>query len=510
MVNLDGRHLSINDVAKVAYEYEKVSVSEKVYQKLAKVRKVLENYVENQIPIYGVTTSFGEMVLHLIPSKYERLLQENLIRSHACQVGDEYSVSEVRAIMLARANCLAYGNSGVKPETLKLLVSFLNLGIHPVVRELGTVGASGDLGPLSQIALALIGEGYVRISGYSKIIEASEALKMFGLKPLKLGYKEGLALINGTSASTGVACLNIYHAKKLLANAIKIASISLEALNASTKAFDVKGQKGHHGQIFVASKISRILSSSKLVRPQSLIMNKLKSVYSNEKVIDVSEYIQDAYSLRCIPQVMGPVVDTLQWASAIVTQELNSPNDNPLFFEDGDVFHGGNYHGQYIANAMDYLAIALTQLGNLSERRLNRLIDKNLNKGLPEFLTPKEVGLNLGFEGLQYVAVEACAENRVLSTPASIQNIPSNEENQDIVPMADWASRKCRKIIQNLAIILACEAIAACQAVEFRGVDKMSKTTRAFYKQIRKLVPKLEDDRPLGEDIARVAHYILS
>lgn len=506
-----GKRLTVEDVYNVATKFVKIEVSDNIYRKLDRIREVIKKYVDENKPIYGVTTSFGEMVLHLIPKSYETRLQENLIRSHACNVGKNYSIEEIRAMMLARAKCLSLGYSGVKKETLKLLIDFLNLGITPVVPEIGTVGASGDLGPLSHIALALIGEGEVFIfeNGELKTISAKEALEMFNLKPLKLSYKEGLALINGTSAATGLAALNIVKAKALIHNALLITAISLEALRASIKAFEEKGQKEHQGQKFVARNLFNLLKLSKLVRQQSLIMSKLKKKYSDKEIVDVSEYIQDAYSLRCTPQVLGPVFDTLKFAEDIVTAELNSPNDNPLFFEDGDVFHGGNYHGQYVAFAMDYLSIALTQAGNLSERRLNRLLDKNRNKGLPEFLTPKKTGLNLGFEGMQYVAVEACAENRVLCNPASIQSIPSNEENQDIVPMADLAARKCRQIIDNLSIILACEAIAACQAVEFRNVDKMSPSTRIFYKKIREISPRLKEDRPLSKDITDVAKFLL-
>ena len=514
MVLVDGRSLTIEDVVLVARKEEHVELAPEALETAARIRRVVERLGEEQVPVYGITTGFGEMCYKLVPKEFERELQENLVRSHAAGYGQPLPRECVRAMMLARLNCLARGYSGVRPEVLEFLAEMLNRGVHPVVPEYGSLGASGDLAPLCHMAAVMMGEWKAEYRG--RIMDGREALEAAGLRPLELRYKEGLALVNGTSASTGIACLNVFDAGKLVKHALIASAMSLAALRASIKPFDLRGHeaKPHRGQVDVAKFMYEMLKGCDLVRRHEDITARLKGEYRPGSVVDGSEYLQNAYSLRVIPQVVGAALDTLRFVRRVVETELNSSNDNPLVFEDGDTFHGANFHGQYVANAMDYLAIAVAQVALLSERRLARLLNRFYNAGLPEFLVDPKLpaGLYAGFEGGQYVATALAAEIRRLCTPASIQSIPSNADNQDFVSMSMNAALNTRRIIEFANVVVAVEFLAAAQALDLReepGI-RLGKPLSRAYHRIRNSIPHLAEDRIFAEDLTRMLSLMRS
>ena len=514
MILVDGYSLTVEDVVLVARKGEEVEIAPEALEKVARIRRVVEALAEEQVPVYGITTGFGEMCYKLVPKEFETPLQENLVRSHAAGYGQPLPREYVRAMMLARLNCLVRGHSGVRPEVISLLKEMLNRGVHPVIPEYGSLGASGDLAPLSHMAAVMIGEWYAEHGG--RIMEGSRALEAAGLKPLRLKYKEGLALVNGTSASTGMACINVFEAIRLLKHALIATAMSLAALRASIKPFDIRGHlaKPHRGQIDVARFLYEMLKDCDLVRRHEVITDKLKREYRPGQVVDGSEYLQNAYSLRVIPQVLGSVLDTIRFVKNIVTTELNSSNDNPLVFEDGDTFHGANFHGQYVATAMDFLSISMAQLALLSERRLARLVNRYYNAGLPEFLVDPKLpaGLYAGFEGGQYIATALAAEIRRLCNPASVQSISSNADNQDFVSMSMNASLNARKIIEFSNVVVAVEFLAAAQALDLRERPeiRLGKPISRAYHRIRNSIPHLEEDRLFAEDLEKMLSLMRS
>jgi len=514
LIVVDGYNLSITDVVLVARRGDEVAIAGEALERVEKARRVVERLGEEQVPVYGVTTGFGEMCYKLVPKEFESLLQENLIKSHAAGYGQPLPRECVRAMMLARLNCLVRGHSGVRREVVELLKEMLNRRVHPVVPEYGSLGASGDLAPLCHMAAVMIGEWKAEHKGH--IMGGADALRSVGLEPLKLKYKEGLALVNGTSASTGIACLAVFDAARLLEHAIIATALSLAALRASIKPFDVRGHeaKPHRGQIEVARTLYEMLKGCDLVRRHEAITAKLKHEYRPSQVVDASEPIQNAYSLRVIPQVLGCVLDTLRFVRGVVETELNSSNDNPLVFEDGDTFHGANFHGQYVATAMDFLTIAVTQLALLSERRLARLINKFYNAGLPEFLVDPKLpaGLYAGFEGGQYIATALAAELRRLCNPASVQSIPTNADNQDFVSMSMNAALNARRAVELANVVVAVEFLAAVQALDIReepGI-RLGKPISRAYHRIREAIPHLAEDRIFAEDVAKMLSLMRS
>jgi len=514
LVLVDGRSLTVEDVVLVARKGEPVELSPEALEAVARTRAVVERLAEEQIPVYGITTGFGEMCYKLVPKEFERELQENLVKSHAAGYGRPLPRECVRAMMLARLNCLVRGHSGVRPELVELLAEMLNRGVHPVVPEYGSLGASGDLAPLCHMAAVMMGEWKAEYRG--RIMDGREALEAAGLRPAELRYKEGLALVNGTSASTGIACLVIFDALKLVKHALIASALSLAALRASIKPFDPRGHlaKPHRGQVDVARFMYDMLKGCDLVRRHEAITSRLREEYAPGRVVDGSEYLQNAYSLRVIPQVLGSTLDTLRFVRSVVETELNSSNDNPLVFEDGDAFHGANFHGQYVANAMDYLAIAIAQVALLSERRLARLINRFYNAGLPEFLVDPELpaGLYAGFEGGQYIATALAAEIRRLCTPASIQSIPSNADNQDFVSMSMNAALNAKRIVEFANVVVAVEFLAAAQALDLRekpGI-RLGKPISRAYHRIRNSIPHLAEDRIFASDVEKMLSLMRS
>jgi histidine ammonia-lyase len=506
-VDIDGETLGLPGLRRVAEDHAPVALSPRVLERAASSREQFEETVRQNIPVYGVTTGYGEMIYMLVDTAKETELQTNLVRSHSAGVGPLLSEPEARAVVTARLNALAKGHSAVRPVVLDRLALYLNEGITPAVPEIGSLGASGDLAPLAHVAGTLIGEGYLLRDGVKT--PTGPVLRSLGIEPLRLHFKEGLALINGTSAMTGVGALVAEYALAQARHAEIAAALVIEVLQGSMSPFQPEGHEArpHAGQIASAANMRALMNGSKLTIEHADLRRQVadSKKNGNGNVFRTDVFLQKAYSLRCVPQVIGAVRDTLGHARLKLEIELNSANDNPLFFTDREIFHGANFHGQPIAFVMDFMTIALTQLGVLSERRSNRLLSKHLNYGLPEFLIKGEPGLHSGFAGAQYPATALVAENRTIG-PASIHSVPSNGDNQDVVSMGFIAARNARRVLRNNNIILALELLAAAQAVDVSGrLDGLSPGSRVTYDTIRSLVPTLEDDRYMADDLQLVA-----
>lgn len=513
-VLLDGEHLTVSDIAAVARNSRKVALAPGRRQALAASRAVLDAWVQEEKIVYGITTGFGPFVSTLIPAKYQTPLQENLIRSHAANVGPIFPPEETRAAMLLRLNVFAKGYSAIREETVDLLCAMLNAGVHPQIPQWGSVGASGDLNPSAHIALALMGEGMVEYQG--QVVSASHALSNAGLNPITFLAKEGLALINGTTVMTGVGSLQVADAWNLVATAEILSALAIEALGGSSEPFFAPGHevKPHPGQITVAAHLRHLLEGSMCVWTQDrleAIREELRQKLRGAgDVVDSGISIQNVYSLRAVPQILGAVRDALTYVTERITTEANSSNDNPLFFPELQrSYQGANFHGQTVALPMDVLAIALTEIGVLSERQLNKLLDPVRNAGLSPFLARGKSGLRCGLEGAQYVATSLVAECRTLCNPASIQSIPSNGENQDVVSMGLVAARKARDIKERIEYILAVECLALCEALEERDRLQVSPAGQAVYACVRERVGAYDTDRemrPLLETVRSQIH----
>jgi len=502
MVNIDGKKLTIEDVVAVARHEETVTVPQEVKKKVVRCRQILEDLVKKKKIVYGVTTGFGALGSLIIRQEDVKELQANLIRSHSAGVGEPLGRDVTRALMLLRANTLAKGNSGVRIETLETLVQMINKRVHPIIPEKGSVGASGDLAPLSHMTLVMMSEGEAEYNG--KIMSGRQAMKLAGIKPIKLDFKEGIALNNGTQMMAAIGALAVYDAERLIKTAEIAAAMSLEALNGICDAFDERLHqvRPHLGQITTARNIRQLVSGSKNVKS------------SNEMLKEkMNRPPQDPYSLRCIPQVLGTVKDTVAYVRKVIEIEINSATDNPLIFlDDKKCLSGGNFHGQPISAAMDFLSIALTTLGNMSERRIARLVDENLSQGLPAFLIHKDMkkGVHSGFMTAQYTAAALASENKTLAHPASVDSIPTSASFEDFVSMGSIAARKAAEILRNVEYIIAIELLCAAQGIYFRGPDRLGKGTKAAYSLLRKHVPMLREDRILSKDIEAVVELIRS
>lgn len=474
-IKIDGNCLTVKDIVNVARNGYKVSITKDAKYKI----KIAEEYVtklvkENKI-VYGITTGFGKFSdVHISPKDTEEL-QKNLIISHACSLGSPLSEETVRAIMAMRANALSKGYSGIRLSTVEILISMINEGVHPVIYEKGSLGASGDLAPLSMMVLVMLGMGEAFYKG--KRMKGSVAMTKAGIKVVKLTSKEGLSLINGTQVMTAIAALTIHDSKKLIKSADISASLTMEALQGIMDAFDSKVHKarGHSGQIKTAENINKILNGSKLTTRQGDLR------------------VQDAYSLRCISQVHGAVRDSIEYVHSVIEKEINAATDNPLIFPETDeVISAGNFHGEPIALVMDFLGIALSEIASISERRLERLVNCQLND-LPAFLSPNG-GLHSGFMIVQYAAASLVSENKVYAHPASVDSIPSSANQEDHVSMGTTAARKCRDILDNAQKVIALETFTASQAIDFRDTTKLSPATGKVYKRIREDVKFIKND----------------
>ncbi|MEU5090328.1 tyrosine 2,3-aminomutase [Streptomyces sp. NPDC021356] len=506
-VSFDGQSLTIDAVRRVAEEGAQAAVAPEAVAKTLRSRAMLEELAGQNVPIYGVTTGYGEMICMQVDKSKEVELQTNLVRSHCAGVGPLFAEDEARAIVAARLNTLAKGHSAVRPEILERLALYLNRGIVPAIPEIGSLGASGDLVPLSHLASTLIGEGYVLRDG--RRMETAKVLREQGIEPLRLRFKEGLALINGTSAMTGLGSLVVERALAQTRQAELVSGLLNDVLRGSASPFLAEGHdvaRPHRGQIDSAANMRALLAGSRLIAEHAELRRQVQDVKEEGQDVQRTDtYLQKAYTLRAVPQILGAVRDTLYHAQDKLEIELNSANDNPLFFEGEEIFHGANFHGQPIAFALDFVTIALTQLGVLAERQLNRLLNRHLSYGLPEFLVAANPGLNCGFAGAQYPATALVAENRTIG-PASTQSVPSNGDNQDVVSMGLIAGRNARRVLGNNNRILAVEFLAAAQAVDVsRRYEDLSPASQATYDAVRSLVPALGVDRYMADDIELVA-----
>lgn len=489
LITLTGNSLTLAEMKEVLFHGQKVQASEESIKAAAKSREAVERIVSEERVIYGITTGFGKFSDVLIDKGNVEDLQLNLIRSHACGVGEPFPEVVSKAMVLLRANALLKGYSGIRPRVIEMLLELVNKDIIPVIPQQGSLGASGDLAPLSHLALVLIGEGEVYYKG--ERMEAAEALRQEGLPPITLEAKEGLALINGTQAMTAMGVVGYLEAEQLAYESELIASMTIEGLNGIIDAFaeEIQVARGYKQQIDTAARIRSYLSDSLLTTQQGELR------------------VQDAYSLRCIPQVHGASWQALDYVKEKLEIEINAATDNPLIFDDGQmVISGGNFHGQPIALAMDFMKIAVAELANISERRIERLVNPQLND-LPPFLSPQP-GLQSGAMIMQYAAASLVSENKTLAHPASVDSIPSSANQEDHVSMGTIAARHAYQIIQNARRVLAIEMICAMQAVEYRGIEKMAAQTKKFFKKGREQVAPINKDRIFSNDIEKLAEWL--
>jgi histidine ammonia-lyase len=492
-VVVDGRSLTLDDVVSVSRHAARVSLDSICLPGLQASRAIVERALAEGSPSYGINTGFGQLVDVAIPPEDVRQLQVNLVRSHAVGVGPPLREDEVRAMMLLRANSLARGNSGVRPELIETLLALLNAGVHPVIPSQGSVGSSGDLAPLAHMALAVIGEGHANQG--PRRMSGRDALSAAGLVPLHLEAKEGLALINGTQMMTGLGVLALHDALTLVNAAEVAAAISIDSLLGTAAAFHpaIQDARGQPGQIASAEHMRRLLESSEIASAHR----------------DSTHKVQDAYTLRCVPQVIGAIRDALVYVRSAVEYELNAVTDNPLVFPEDDlIVSGGNFHGQPVALALDVLALAVTQLAAFSERRIFRLLSPQ-ESDLPAFLTGRP-GLSSGLMIAQYTAAALVSENKVLAHPASADSIPTSAGVEDFNSMGAAAATKARRVVDNAAHVIAIELICAAQALEFRRPLRSSPAVEEAHELVRKVVPTLDDDRPLSGGIASLAERLIA
>jgi histidine ammonia-lyase len=497
--------LEINDFEQVVFQNEAVQLHKDILEKVQESFDFLKEFSENKI-IYGVNTGFGPMAQYKIRDEERIQLQYNLIRSHSSGSGNPIEPQFVRAAMLARLNTLSLGRSGVHPSVINLMSELLNKDIIPLIFEHGGVGASGDLVQLAHLALVLIGEGEVFYKGERK--STAEVFELENLQPIEVQLREGLALMNGTSVMTGIGIVNVLNTKRILKWMIKASS----AINEIVKAYDdhlsaaLNGAKMHQGQREVAAMMRTHLKDSQLTRKRE------HHLYQEAKdVVVFEEKIQEYYSLRCVPQILGPVLDTLEMVEKTLINEVNSTNDNPIVdVENRNVYHGGNFHGDYVSLEMDKLKIVVAKMTMLAERQLNYLLNTKLNDILPPFVNLGKLGLNFGMQGVQFTATSTTAESQMLSNPMYVHSIPSNNDNQDIVSMGTNAALISKKVIENSFEVVAIELITIVQAIEYLKVqDLVSSETKKMYDQIRNLVPVFKEDVVMYPYLKKVKEFLM-
>lgn len=489
MINVNGNSLTITDVVKVCRGQTEVFLDDSCLDGIRKSRDFVERILEENRIVYGITTGVGELANTYISPDKAAELQVNLIRSHSTNVGKPFTEDVIRGAILLRANALAKGFSGVRVELIETLIQLLNKYIYPYIPMKGSVGASGDLSPLAHLALVLIGEGECLVN--EKRVDSLDILKAAGITPLTLQPKEGLALINGTQFMASIGCLVVDDAELLLKNAQIAGAMSLEALKGSARAFDEKIHivRPHEGQLKVAENMRNLVKGSEII--------------ASHKNCDK---VQDAYTLRCIPQVYGSIIDTIEYVKKILQVEINSATDNPLIFADeGEVISGGNFHGEPLAFAMDFIGIALSEIGNISERTIDRLVNPHVS-GLPPFLA-KDTGLNSGFMISQYTAAALVSENKVLSHPASVDSIPTSAGQEDHVSMGSISARHAMEILKNVKHVIAIEMMTAAQGIDFHSLSP-GKGTKAAFKKIRETVSFMEKDQVMYKEIEKMVKLV--
>ncbi|MGQ9707567.1 MAG: histidine ammonia-lyase [bacterium] len=490
-VVLDGKNLRIEDLVRVARAGEPVELSAPARERINRCRRFVEDKIAARAVMYGITTGIGELSEVILTPEQTREFQRYLVYSHSAGCGEPLPEEVVRAAICSRINVLANGNSGIRLKVVETLIALLNRGVTPVVFDRGSVGACGDLSPMSQMALVLIGEGEAFYSG--KRMSGAEALKAAGIEPIQFEARDGLATINGSNMTAGWGALQLFDADRFFKTSEVAAALTLEVLNANMAAYDerIHRVRGYAGAITCAENIRRLTEDSELLKQPG-------------------KKVQDAYSLRSTPQVVGGARDALNWAKQMFETELNGVGDNPLFFpQDGAYLTGANFQGTPLALALDLLGTAVTMIGVLSERRTNRLLNRNLSAGLPAFLT-RGAGMFSGLMLTQYTQGMLLCENRILSAPASTGSIPAAADQEDFVSMSFTSAIKTSRILTNAWFVIAIELLAGAQAVEFKKPLKLGKGTAAAYELIRQTVPKLEADRPLQYDINRLTEIVRS
>ena len=496
--------LRLSDFYEVLFNGLSVEMDDAVYTRIQESHDFLINFAQDKV-IYGVNTGFGPMAQFKIKDADKIQLQKNLIRSHASGSGKPLEPKYVKALMLARLNTLSLGKSGIHENVVNTMTALINKDITPLIFEHGGVGASGDLVQLAHLALVLLGEGEVFFKG--ERLKTSEVFQKENIQPINIKLREGLALINGTSAMTGIGIINCIYANRLLSWSTACSAI----INEIVEAYDdhlseeLNDAKLHKGQQKIAKAMREHLKDSKLTRDRHV---HLYDGHSNETYF--KEKVQEYYSLRCVPQILGPVYDTLKHTTKILIEEVNSANDNPIIdVEKQQVYHGGNFHGDYVSLEMDKLKLVITKLSMLAERQLNYLLNSKLNDILPPFVNLGTLGLNFGMQGAQFGAVSTTAENQALSTSMYIHSIPNNNDNQDIVSMGTNASLMTKTVIDNAFEVVSVELVTIMQALyhlDFNG--KLSSKSRALFDELKTMIPPIKEDKPLYHMLAEVKDYL--
>lgn len=510
---LDGYSLTIEELINVGNDLSiKVEVEDRNWPKIRDCRKLVEKWANEERCIYGVNTSCGGLVDHLLPKDRDNDFQKNLVRSISTQVGEPFEDELVRIFMIARANSLCRGFSGIKEKNLKIYLDMINHRVFPVIPRKGSLGASGDLGPLGCIASVCFGEWKARYKG--EVLPGKAAMEKAGVEIMHLNAKEGLSLINGTSGMVGLACTVITEAMNTLKNSDIIAALTIETLMGRVNPFDVRvhEQKYHPGQYATAMNLTKLLEGSNLAIDEQKLSLELQEVLKKHKGISVADIpVEDAYSIRCTPQFVGPTKEAVSSAWDTLTRELNSSNDNPLIFTEWDTFiHNGHFHGQPISFAMDCLGISMVNLGVISDRRIDRFMKSQNSTGLPPFLCKEDTGVRMGLMGGQFMTTSLVAENRTLALPASIQSITSTADFQDIVSFGLIAGRKARRIVTNVNYILAFELLCAAQAADLRGINKLSPSGRLMYDAVRETLKYMDYDKVYMDDLETLKSRIES
>jgi histidine ammonia-lyase len=504
MVKIGDKKISADDFYKVLINNLHLELDEEASRKVYRSHYFLKEFTREKL-IYGINTGFGPMAQYRINHDDQVKLQYNLIRSHCSGAGNPIPEIDCKAVMLARLNTLMQGYAGIHPDALILIKDLINKNISPVIYEHGGLGASGDLVQLAHLALTLIGEGEVYYNGV--ITDTAEAFKKENVKPMEIHIREGLALMNGTSAMSGIGMLNVIYAENLMNWSLLASATIMELVQSFDDHYStpLNEVKHHYGQNAVAKALQETLKDSKLVKSR-------EEHHYNQKVeVDVLvEKMQEYYSIRCVPQIVGPIVDTVNYAKEVLINEINSANDNPIVdWERKNVYHGGNFHGDYVALEMDKLKIAITKLSMLAERQLNFLLNNKLNNILPPFVNHGTLGLNLGMQGVQFTATSTTAENQMLSNPMYVHSIPSNNDNQDVVSMGSNAALICRKVIMNSYEVLAIEWMTILQAIDYLKMnDKLSSKAKDAYDKLRKVFPCFVEDSIRYKEVKAVRDFI--
>jgi histidine ammonia-lyase len=505
MLKIGERFISTEDFQMILFEEEKIVITESANDKIVKNFEFLQSFHQNKV-IYGINTGLGPMAQYRIDDADRINLQYNAIRSHAAGCGESVDPLYIRSALIVLLNNFLHGNSGIHPEVAALILEFINKGITPVVPEHGGVGASGDLVQLAHIALALIGEGTVVFHG--NILPSADVLAENGLKPVTVHVREGLSLINGTCFMTGIGIVNIINARNLMSWALLACAMINEIVSSFDDSFskELNQVKLHSGQNAIAETIRKILIDSELIRKRE---DHFYNGNHNDKNI-LTNKVQEYYSIRCVPQILGPILDTLNYSEKVLLNEANSSCDNPVIDDvHQNIYHGGNFHGDYVSFEMDKLKIAITKLSLLLDRQINYLMNNKLNNILPPFVNLGKLGVNFGMQGAQFTATSTVAENQSLSYPNYLHTIPNNNDNQDIVSMGTNSGLLAKRVIDNTFQVLTIELLSIVQAIDYLKIsDRLSSQTGNVYSEIRNIVPRFEDDAIKYLEIKKIKDYI--